>query len=102
VANEATTSSRTRRGNRSFDLEQFCAVLTTAWLALVRIFVPPTAISTSQSFADQRRHALRQEPTEGLDAFDPEVGKPVVVRRHASRQPSIGRVALRKPLQFAR
>ena len=81
----------------------FAPVLNDCLLALARIrAVDGDLDQLHQSFADQRRHALRQDPIEDLDAFDPEVGKPVVVQRHASRQPSIGRVALRKPLQFAR
>src|SRR4029077_2101483 len=41
-------------------------------------------------------------PVENLGAFDPEIGEPVIVQRHAARQPPIGGVALGKPLQFAR
>jgi hypothetical protein len=52
--------------------------------------------------ATSARHALGQQPVEDLDALDPEVGEPVIVQRHAARQPPIGDVALGKPLQFAR
>jgi hypothetical protein len=45
---------------------------------------------------------LRQQSVERLDVFNPEIGEPVMVQRHASRQPPIGGVALGKPLQFAR
>lgn len=55
-----------------------------------------------QSFGDQRRHALGQQPVENFHLLDPEVGEPVIVQRHAARQPPIGGVALREPLQFAR
>ena len=107
--NEATASSRTQHGGRG----AATAASTSSNIAPVlsdclpraganRLAVDGDLDQLYQSFADQRHHALRQEPIEDLDAFDPEVGKPVVVQRHASRQPSIGRVALRKPLQFAR
>jgi len=45
---------------------------------------------------------LRQQPVEDFHLLDPEVGEPVIVQRHAARQPAVSDVALREPLQFAR
>ena len=91
-----TDRSRRLYGDRGFDPEQFCARLERL---LARAGANLRAVDGDldqlhQSFADQRRHALRQGPIEDLDAFDPEVGNPVIVQRYASRQPSIGCVAL--------
>jgi hypothetical protein len=85
-------------------LSNVAPVLNDALLALARIFVPSTAISvrlTSPS-ATSAGHALRQQPIEDLDAVDPQVGEPVMVQRHAARQPAIGGVALGKPLSNSR
>jgi hypothetical protein len=45
---------------------------------------------------------LGQQPIEDLDAVDTEVGEPVMVQRHAARQPPISGVAFGEARQFAR
>ena len=91
-------------GDRGFDLEQFFArperLLARAGANLRSL--DGDLGEPHQPFADQRGHALRQQPIEDLGAVDAEVGEPVIVDRHAARQPAIGGVALREPLQFAR
>ena len=91
-------------GDRGFDLDEFFA-RPEQFLAGVGAdlrAVDGDLSKADQPFADQRGHALRQQSVERLEVFDPEVGKPVMVQRHAARQPPIGGVALRKPLQFPR
>jgi hypothetical protein len=91
-------------GGRGFDLDEFVArperPLAGAGANLRA--VDGDLIKADQPFGDQRRHALGQQPIEDLRAVDPKVGEPVMVQRHAARQPPIGGVALGKPLQFAR
>ena len=75
-------------------LSNFSPVLNDALLALARNFVPSTAISArrDQPFADQRGHALRQQPVEDLRLLDPEIGEPEIFQRYVARQRPIGGV----------
>ena len=76
-------------GGRGFDLDEFFArperPLAGAGADLRA--VDGDLSKADQPFGDQRRHALRQQPIEDLDALDPKVGEPVMVQRHAARQP---------------
>ena len=55
-----------------------------------------------QPLANQRCHALRQQPIEDIDLLDPKIRKPVIVHRHPARQPAIGDVGFDQPCQFSR
>ena len=94
----------TLRSTAASILSSFSPVLNNPLLALARIFVPSTAISASLTSPSPINAVTLcvQQPVENLGAFDPEIGEPVIVQRHAARQPPIGGVALGKPLQFAR
>jgi hypothetical protein len=90
--------------DRGFDLDQF---LTRPERCLARVGANLRAVDRDlgqphKPFANQRRHALRQQPIENVHLLNPEVGKPVIIQRHAAREPTIGGVARRKSLQFAR
>ena len=83
-------------GDRGFDLEQFFAGLIAGLKrrpagdgANLRP-VNGDLGKAHQPFADQRRHALRQKPIEDIDLLNPKIGEPVMVHRHAPRQPAIG------------
>ena len=73
-------------------------------LALARTFVPSTAIA-SRLISPSAISAVTlcvKSRSRTSTLSDPEVGEPVIVQRHAAREPPIGGVALREPLQFTR